>query len=151
MLWKGVFMTKDREIYFQELLNCVKILEKNIINLPPVGSQRKYKIQKYDDKLEKFVLVANRKGHLNLKNLTYMMISHSLGALLRLDCNGAPHDEVPTPHLHIFDKEHDNGRLAIGLSDLGLDLSQDLIASLIWFLDENKVEHGDVLIEESLV
>ena len=132
---------------FQELLNCIKLLEQKTIQFPDVGKQRKYRLYCISDKNEKFELIINRKGHLNQQNLTYQLMSHTLkGVLVRLDCNGAPHDDVDTPHVHIFDEEHDYGRIAIGLGDLEVNLANELLDSLIYFLDYTNVNYANVAI-----
>ncbi|HFI0042468.1 TPA: hypothetical protein ACGO8N_001877 [Streptococcus suis] len=130
------------QVYFDELLRCLKILKNNSLEFPELGTQNKHGVYKQDDASEQFELVINRKGHLNKSNLTYLMRSKSLnGILVRLDCNGTPHNDVPTPHIHIFDEEHDFGRIAIGLEDIEADLAHDLMESLIYFLDYNNVHH----------
>lgn len=130
---------------FDALLNCIKLLSKRTVAFPEAGEQNRHHLFARQDKSEQFDLIINRKGHYNKNNLTYQMNSHTLkGALVRLDCNGAPHDDVPTPHLHIFDEEHDNGRIAIGLENLEVDLATELLDSLYYFLDLTHVDYTGV-------
>lgn len=134
-----------KQVEFDALLNCIKLLDKRILEFPEQGSQNKHSLHKSGDKTERFDLIINRKGHYNKDNLTYVMNSHTLkNTLVRLDCSGAPHQDVPTPHLHIFDEEHDYGRIAIGLDHLEVDLATELLESLHYFLDLNHVDYKGV-------
>lgn len=135
------------DIYIQELLKCVKLLQHRSVAFPKEGAQNRYQLIKVDDKNEQFDMIINRKGHLNKENLTYQMMSRTLrGVLVRLDCSGAPHADVPTPHIHIFDEEHDFGRKAIGLQDIEVDLAHEMFESLIYFLDYNHVDYSGVIL-----
>lgn len=138
-------MTETDDILFQELLKCIKILKSRSVAFPEPGSQNKYQLMRKSDESVQFSMIINRKGHLNKNNLTYQMISHTLkNVLVRLDCSGAPHNDVPTPHIHIFDREHDFGRKAIGLQDIEADLANELLESLYYFLDYNNVDYTGV-------
>lgn len=138
-------MAETDDILFQELLKCVKILNSRSVAFPEQGSQNKYQLMRKSDESVQFSMIINRKEHLNKNNLTYQMISHTLkNVLVRLDCSGAPHNDVPTPHIHIFDREHDFGRKAIGLQDIEADLANELLESLYYFLDYNNVDYTGV-------
>ena len=45
---------------FQELLNCIKLLEQKTIQFPDVGKQRKYRLYCISNKNEKFELMSLR-------------------------------------------------------------------------------------------
>lgn len=79
-------------------------------------------------------------------------MSKRFGILVRLDMSGSPHDDrfgnsVDTPHVHIFDEEHNNGRWAIPLSDLSdSEIIFELYDSLVLFLKYNNVKIDNVKI-----
>ena len=58
---------------FDELFNCLKILEKQIFEFPHIGSQNRHHLKSPELINEKFDMLINRKGHLNIDNLTYLM------------------------------------------------------------------------------
>ena len=43
--------------HFQELLNCIKLLEQKTIQFPDIGKQRKYRLYCISDKNEKFEFI----------------------------------------------------------------------------------------------
>lgn len=137
---------------FNELLLIVKYLQKNKIDFPDYGTQNIHTIIAENEFNNKFQLVINRKGHLRRDNLTYQMMSKRFGILVRLDMSGSPHDDrfgnsVDTPHVHIFDEEHNNGRWAIPLSDLSdSEIIFELYDSLVLFLKYNNVKIDNVKI-----
>lgn len=134
---------------YDTLINCVKILKETILEFPDRGNQSKHDVQKKDDKNVKFELIINRKGHLNQDNLSFLLKS-SGGLLVRLDCSGAPHEDVPTPHLHIFDEEHDNGRIAVGLEEVDFEFAKDLFESISYFLDYTNIEQPSISLKLDL-
>ncbi|WP_225364532.1 DUF6978 family protein, partial [Lentilactobacillus parakefiri] len=72
--------------------------------------------------------------------------------LLRIDLVGATHRGIPTPHVHIFDDEHDNGFLAIPLDKLEkYNLTEDIIESLQEFLKYNNFDINELSIEQKLI
>nr|WP_053037834.1 hypothetical protein [Staphylococcus haemolyticus] len=72
--------------------------------------------------------------------------------MIRFDVNGSDHSFVPTPHLHIFTEEYDNGRTVIPLSDIkDVELIDELIDSLDFFMDYAKIKHDNVIIESNLL
>lgn len=137
---------------FNELLLITKYIQKNKIDFPDYGTQNTHAIFAENDINNKFQLIINRKGHLRRDNLTYQMMSKKFGVLVRLDMSGSPHDDrfgnsVDTPHVHIFDEEHNNGRWAIPLSDLSdSEIIFELYDSLIIFLKYNNVKIDNVKI-----
>lgn len=133
----------DEEAYVS-LFNCRKILVDKLIKLPLSGEQKTYDAFKINDERETFNVIVNRKGHLNPDNLTYLLWSR-YGILIRIDMSGAPHEDVETPHVHIFDKEHDFGRKAIALSEItNVDLLKDIVDSFDYFLRYNKFEQYSI-------
>ncbi|MBC9808209.1 DUF6978 family protein [Carnobacterium maltaromaticum] len=142
---------EEDELFF-ELFNCLKVLGgTKKVRFPDFGSQSKYKIFKLNEYEEKFNLLINRKGHLDPNKLTYIMSSKSLGGLLvRLDMAGPPHTgidgiDIPTPHVHIFDEEHNYGSIVEPLSELSNhDIVDELYDSLIAFLLYNNVETKNI-------
>lgn len=136
----------QNKLLFEDLLNCVKYFEKKIVEFPDAGKQKKYQLYRRKNKKEKFTLFINRKGHLNLDNLTYQMMSKTLGVMVRLDWNGAPHDNIATPHIHIFDEEHNYGKIAVPVEEIDMDLATELQDSLVYLLDYTRVDYKDTMI-----
>ncbi|KAA9302087.1 MULTISPECIES: hypothetical protein [Aerococcus] len=143
----------EHSIYLQ-LINCVKILTKNVINFPDYGSQSKFNLYNQLSKEEKYSLIVNRKGHLREDYLTYIMNSEEHKIMVRLDYAGPPHDNrnpdgsittIDTPHVHIFSEKYDNGRIAIPLSDISdKQIINELRDSLIAFLLYNNVDLSNI-------
>ena len=72
--------------------------------------------------------------------------------MIRIDISGQEHDGVDTPHVHIFDEEHENGRIAIPLSDLpNYDPTDDVVKSLYEFLKYNEFDTKGIQISPSTV
>ena len=138
---------------FADLFLILKVLADKKLNLPDVGNESKSTILAKNDDNIKFELVVNRKGHKNPDNLTYQMVSLKPRRLIiRLDVSGAPHlnpngEQIPTPHVHIFNEEYMQGKIAIPLEDLtDLRLVSRLHESIRFFLDYNNVDTTSVLI-----
>lgn len=129
---------------FQQLFKCKKIITETLLKLPEQGEQKFYNARKIDDESEEFTVIVNRKGYLNPDKLTYQLTSR-YGILVRIDMSGAPHESVETPHVHIFDEKHDNGRIAFALQDItDVSLLQDIYDSFIFFLSYNNIKAGDI-------
>ena len=134
-------------VYFQQLLEMIKTFQETYIELPLIRNQKRCEvISKYDEN-EKFVLIINRKGNKNLKNLSFLINSRTHGKrMVRLDMNGAPHDNpdgelIPTPHIHIHDEKHLDGRIAIPLENVtDKELIDELYESMLFFLDYKSIE-----------
>ncbi|WP_262315603.1 DUF6978 family protein [Lacticaseibacillus parakribbianus] len=129
---------------FIRLLELEKRCDESTLNLPTTGEQARYNITALFEPDERFIALMNRKGHIQRNNLTLIMRSKSSGVMMRYDIVGADHNWVPTPHLHVFDAQHHNGRVVIAGADLGdlrLDASspENLIHALAWFLLYNRV------------
>lgn len=129
---------------FKTLFECRKILLETLIKLPQPGEQNVFDARKYNDEHEKFKVIVNRKGHYNPDNLTYQLTSR-FGILVRIDMSGAPHANIDTPHVHIFNKEFDFGRKAIALNDItDAILLKDMIDSFTFFLRYNNIDTVDI-------
>lgn len=137
---------------FNELMEIIKYFQKNKLVFPEYGTQNSHLLFSENDFDNKFRLIINRKGHLRQDILTFQMISTKYGILVRLDMSGSPHDDkygnsVETPHVHIFDEEHNNGRWAIPLSDLDdSEIIYELYDSLVIFLKYNNVNIENMVI-----
>lgn len=150
---------EEQQLFFNELMNCLKILQNNSINFPEYSMQSKEKIVEKSDSENIFELVINRKGHYNKEKMTYLMNSKRYkGLLVRLDVTGAPHFNyeenrtIPTPHLHIMDEEHNYGRIAVPLDEIkDFQLHKQLSSYINDFLVYNNVEVDDVNVQESLL
>lgn len=137
---------------FDELLNCLKMLEKRDILFPEYGKQKRYKLFG-DSTIERdYQPFVNRKGHDRDDCLTYVMQSPTFGLMVRLDVTGPPHEGlnsemVDTPHVHIFDEHHNFGKLVEPLSAISnKTLQEELRDSLMAFLEYNNVDLNDVQI-----
>lgn len=95
---------------FKVLLNCLKDIIGDFVEIPNPGEQKYIQeIGKFKNN-EKFVTIINRSGHINKFKLTLVMSSKSSGIMTRFDIIGMPHNGIPTPHLHVFDSNHLEGR-----------------------------------------
>lgn len=140
---------------FDMLFSCLKIIDEDKLNFPEAGSQNYHNLFKHLDREEKFKLLINRKGHLNKQNLTYIMNSQSFkGLLVRLDMTGPPHvgldgNEIDTPHVHIFDKNHNFGSVVEPLADISnIAIKNELRDSLEAFLVYNNVDLKNINIPQ---
>lgn len=135
---------------YEELLKLIKIFEKRRIEFPDYGKQNFHNLIARDNNQLTFRLLINRKGHLREDNLTYQMESKEYGILIRLDMTGPSHSStsgklVNTPHVHIFDESHNDGKRAIPLSEINdQDIINTLHDSLLVFLLYNNVSIDDI-------
>lgn len=138
---------------YESLLKKIKIFENNIVRLPIPGEQSKHTLIHIIDDSEKFRLIINKKGHRNPDNLTILLNSMSYKSpMIRFDVNGSDHAQVPTPHLHIFTEEYDNGKIVIPLSDItNKELVNELLDSLEFFMNFANIKPDNVIIEPNLL
>lgn len=141
---------------FNELLNLEKSCNDSMLDVAPMREQTKYGITAIFESKQTFVALMNRKGHIRTDNLTFIMRSKTSGTMMRYDVSGADHNGLPTPHLHIFDSLHHNGRDVITgdqLGDLKVDTTSPdlLIKSLERFLQFNHVALDHVIINGSMI
>ena len=140
---------ENREIYFKELFNVLKSLVSKEFVIPDFGQVQKQKLVAPDNQ-ENFELLINRKGHLRLDNLTYIMFSKKIGQMIRLDVSGSGHfnaidgTNTPTPHIHIFDSSDFSTNKVLHISEIDKDFCSELRDSIIFFLDYNNVDWDDV-------
>ncbi|MGV3094736.1 DUF6978 family protein [Staphylococcus borealis] len=144
---------------FETLMDKIKVFEKSVVNIPIAGEQTKHNIIHISDESEKFKLIINKKGHRNPDNLSILLNSISQKhPMVRFDVNGADHSNppndtvIPTPHLHIFTDEYDNGGIAIPLSEVkDEELVEELSDSLDFFMDYTNISHENVILKSKLV
>ena len=99
-----------------------------------------------------FKVIQNRKGHRRTNCLSYMLFHHKSEKMVRIDLKGKPHEGVATPHVHIFDDQHQNGQHAIPLTNLvNYNCTDEIVTSLMEFLKYNNFEISDITIEQPLI
>lgn len=141
---------KDSE--YNKLHVLSKQLNKNRISCAANGTQEKFEGHSTFNKNEKFTIIQNRKGKRRKDNLTYVLLHNSSQIMIRIDINGASHQKVPTPHVHIFDDKHNQGLTAIPLKELkDYDSTDDIINSLIEFIKYNNFNLNDIHFDEKIV
>lgn len=141
---------------FKVLLALEKIPDEESIHPPILGEQNKHSISGLYDQSKKFTAIINRKGHIQVNDLTLIMQSRSSGIMYRYDVIGVSHNGTLTPHLHIFDSNHNGGSDVVsgaGLDSLGLPskhletcTAEAIIQSLSAFLIFNNVTLESVVI-----
>lgn len=142
-------MEFDREDYFKAVFESLKILKNKNITFPKPGEQERYPLTTADLS-ENMNMLINRKGHIDKNKLTYIMNSKILGQMIRLDMSGTSHigfddEDIPTPHVHIFDEAHNQGKIAVPLSSIcNTPLGEELVDSLFFFLEYNNVNMDEV-------
>lgn len=112
----------DNQMY-AETLRVVKLMDKNKLEFPEHGLQSKHSAKNKLNPYDRYILIVNRKGHKRENTLSYQMNSKTNGKIARIDMTGPPHDDrfgnpIPTPHAHIFDDNHNQGRWAVPLEDI---------------------------------
>jgi len=136
---------------YDMLLKIIKFFKKKTnFEFPDYGTQNFHDIVSKEDPDLIFKLLINRKGHVRENSLSYQMSSLKFGPIVRLDMTGPAHDSkdgflIETPHVHIFDERHNNGRWAIPLSEINDEkIINVLYDSLIIFLLYNNVDTTNV-------
>ncbi|AUU60582.1 DUF6978 family protein [Staphylococcus aureus] len=78
--------------------------------------------------------------------------------MIRFDVNGSDHanspnnERIPMPHIHIYTEEYNNGGIAIPLKDIeDLELTDEIIESLDFFMKYTNIKHDNVIIEPRLL
>lgn len=147
-------LDKDK---YEQLLKLTKDMNKPEIQLPDTKKQSKHGISGKFQPKEKFTSIINRKGHVNLTNFTLIMRSNTQGIMMRFDISGADHNGVPTPHLHIFDGEHNFGSDILTYDELPEQLKRvasdpaNLLENVSNFLEYNNVDLVGVQIIPSIL
>ena len=135
------------EFTYKRLIQCLKILNNNILEFPEQGKQNVHYAYNLNNRKEKFELLINRKRHYNPDYLTLILRSTNNGTLVRFDINGQIHNDVETPHVHIFNEQYDFGRKAIPLSNIAdFDLNLSLRDALLIFMDYTKISTSNIKI-----
>lgn len=133
------------EFTYKRLIQCLKILNNNILEFPEQGKQNIHYAYNLNNRKEKFELLINRKSHYNPDYLTLILRSTNNGILVRFDINGQIHNDVETPHVHIFNEQYDFGRKAIPLSNIAdFDLNLSLRDALLIFMDYTKISTSNI-------
>ncbi len=133
------------EFTYKRLIQCLKILNNNILEFPEQGKQNIHYAYNLNNRKEKFELLINRKSHYNPDYLTLILRSTNNGTLVRFDINGQIHNDVETPHVHIFNEQYDFGRKAIPLSNIAdFDLNLSLRDALLIFMDYTKISTSNI-------
>ena len=129
------------------MIRFLKILNNNILEFPEQGKQNVHYAYNLNNRKEKFELLINRKSHYNPDYLTLILRSTNNGTLVRFDINGQIHNDVETPHVHIFNEQYDFGRKAIPLSNIAdFDLNLSLRDALLIFMDYTKISTSNIKI-----
>ncbi|MCI2170125.1 DUF6978 family protein [Schleiferilactobacillus perolens] len=140
---------------FVQLWRLLKQFDNESISLPLFGEQTTYSCSGLFQPAQHFEVLMNRRGHIQRKKLTIIMRSTSSGIMFRYDVVGAPHGTISTPHLHVFDSEHNQGKRVLYGAELGI-LNVDptnidyLMIALGKFLDFNNVEITSVVVNGNL-
>ncbi|KRK80089.1 MULTISPECIES: DUF6978 family protein [Companilactobacillus] len=87
---------------YSQLMKLDKDSDSNLLAVPARGLQKYFKLKGKFTSKEKFDSIVCRTGHINKNKLTLILISKSHGPMMRFDVIGADHNDIPTPHLHIF-------------------------------------------------
>lgn len=143
-------------VKYNKLKQFLKSCDNSVLEMPIYGEQARYKETATFEPKETFVSLMNRKGHIRKDNLTFIMRSNSSGVMMRYDVIGADHNGTPTPHLHVFDGEHDNGTQVISgkeLGELGIDTSSPdiLVETLEKFLTYNNIDLNGIYINNTAI
>ena len=137
---------------YNELHNILKNTTSNKLICAVPGDQKAFNAQAVSNSKEKFRVIQNRKGHHNKNNLTYVLFHGTSELMIRIDLNGQDHNGLKTPHVHIFDEDHQNGHKAIPLSDIeNYNGTEEIITSLSEFLKYNTFDISNNNITTSLV
>lgn len=134
------------------VIKLPKFLYESNLHCAAKGQKQDFFGRSTFDESKKFRVHQNRVGHLNSNFLTYILFSNKSKPIIRIDLNGKSHHGIPTPHVHIMDKEHHNGQIAIPLSDLNdYQITDDVVNSLKSFLAYTNFETNNLTIDEKLV
>ncbi len=140
-------MISQQEIEY--LLQVLKdLIDVQPLTFPSFSESKQYQVVSEDGR-NKFIIDADRKGHINLSKCTFQE-RNSVNILLRLDLSGRPHtnpdgEELPCPHLHIM-KENCGTSWAYPLPEDIFTNTSDLLLSFINFLEYCKVKDASNII-----
>ncbi len=141
-------MLTQQEIEY--LLQTLKDLkEKQPLTFPSAFDSQEYNIVS-EDRRDKFIIDANRKGYIKVTKCTFQERHQSGNILLRLDIDGRPHtnpdgQELPCPHLHIIKEEYGTSWAYPVPREIFNDTT-NLLLSFINFLEYCKVKDTNTII-----
>lgn len=137
---------------YNELHKIIKITNSSLLVCALPGQQRYFSGHAIANSSIQFKVVQNRKGHHNPNNLSYVLFHGSSEIMIRVDLNGQEHAGVKTPHIHIYNEDFKNGKLAIPLNEMAnYNVTEDIIESLAAFLKYNNFEIKNTLITKPMV
>lgn len=138
---------------FIQLKQLAKLVEGNRITIPAFSKQSRTVLKDKATTNSKFDLIINKKGHRNKDVFSLVIMSNNYPdkIMMRLDYSGSTHRGVETPHVHIFDEQHEYGSKAVSLADLSSFAVGQYMDALQWFLEENSVDVVGVEIQQSIV
>ncbi|CBL91481.1 MULTISPECIES: DUF6978 family protein [Leuconostoc] len=138
---------------FTQLKQLAKLVEGNSVTVPAFSKESRTLLKDKATRNSKFDLIINKKGHRNkdIFSLVIMSSNYPDKIMMRLDYSGSSHKGVETPHVHIFDEQHDFGSKAISLQNLSSIMINQYMDALTWFLKENSVDMSGVQIQETIV
>lgn len=137
---------------YNKLKNYDKIMNQKKLVCAPQGKQVAFNGHAIFKSTETFKVYQNRRGHNRPDTLTYVLMHKASEQMIRIDLIGATHESVPTPHIHIFDEAHNNGFIAIPLSELeNYSSNSNIQNSLAEFLKYNNFDIHDINISEALI
>ncbi|MCH4010331.1 MAG: hypothetical protein LKE77_08490 [Companilactobacillus sp.] len=87
---------------YSKLIILDKDSNNNLLAIPAEGLQKNFKLRGKFTSKEKFDSTVCRTGHINKNKLTLILNSKSHVPMMRFDIIGTNHNDIPTPHLHIF-------------------------------------------------
>lgn len=135
-------MLSQHEIDY--LLVVLKNLnERQPLAFPAASDSQAYNVVSEDGR-DRFIIDANRKGHIKVTKCTFQERHQTGNILLRLDIDGPPHtnpdgNELPCPHLHIIRENYGTSWAYPIPTEIFTDTT-DLLLSFINFLEYCKVK-----------
>jgi len=142
---------------FSKLEKLEKDSNNNMMELPPKGAQKYFKLHGKFVTKEKFDTILSRTGHINKNKLTIILNSKSHGPMMRFDIIGTDHEDIPTPHLHIFNSDDDIiGQTVLSSNELPTQLKaclkdlSNVVENFTLFLKFINVDLSDVQITANL-
>lgn len=123
-----VIFSTQKQLNKQEIVCCLE------------GEQKNFDAHAVSNSKMKFRVCQNRAGHKNKNKLTYLLF-YRTEIVVRLDYSGQAHRGIKTPHVHLFDERHQQGRLAEHLKDINPDMIvTDIVSSFKKFLEYNNFD-----------
>ncbi|MGJ3977407.1 DUF6978 family protein [Levilactobacillus brevis] len=137
---------------YNKLHNTIKINVPLNLTCANPTKQKNFKGHAISNESDKYRILQNRKGHHNKNNLSYLMFHGNNDIMIRVDLNGQTHNGIRTPHVHIFNEDYNDGKIAIPLNGLkDYNVTDDIIESLAEFLKFNNFDLDSVTINKTLI